>query len=67
MKTTLRRFAFLAVSLLAVPLRAQRMELTDATAAAVTVESADIRSEVTGRIAVTTFDLIFRNPNGRVL
>lgn len=35
--------------------------------APVSVESADIRTEVTGRIAVTTFDLVFRNPNGRVL
>jgi len=43
------------------------MELTDASAAAVTVESAKINTEVTGRIAVTTFDLVFRNPNARVL
>ncbi len=48
-------------------LRAQRMELSDASASAIIVESAEIKSEVTGRIAVTTFDLVFRNPNGRVL
>ena len=43
------------------------MELTDATAKPVMVESAIITTEVTGRIAVTTFDLVFHNPNSRVL
>ena len=49
------------------PLSAQRMELSDRQAAPVVVQSATITTEVTGRIAVTTFDLVFFNPNGRVL
>lgn len=49
------------------PLRAQRMELADTTARPVIVESAAIRTEITGRLAVTTFDLVFRNPNSRLL
>jgi tetratricopeptide (TPR) repeat protein len=49
------------------PLSAQRMEVTDRQAAPVVVQSATITTEVTGRIAVTTFDLVFFNPNGRVL
>ncbi len=61
------RAAILAAAWLATPLHAQRMELADPTASAVTVESVDIKTDVTGRIAVTTFDLIFRNPNPRVL
>ncbi len=63
MKTSLV-FAFVCVAVVA---RAQRMELSDLSASPVIVESADIKSEVTGRIAVTTFDLVFRNPNSRVL
>jgi Ca-activated chloride channel family protein len=46
---------------------AQRMELSDSSASAVTVESVEIKTEVTGRIAVTTYDLVFRNPNDRIL
>ena len=49
------------------PLHAQRLTATDPNAEPVTVESATISTEVTGRIAVTTFDLVFRNPNNRVL
>jgi tetratricopeptide (TPR) repeat protein len=51
----------------ATPLAAQRMELSDPQAAPVVVQSATISTEVSGRIAVTTFDLVFSNPNGRVL
>jgi len=43
------------------------MVLTDQKAEEVFVESASVAAEVTGGIAVTTFDLVFRNPNGRVL
>ena len=49
------------------PLHAQRMALGDRQAAPVVVESATITTEVTGRIAVTTFVLVFHNPNARVL
>jgi tetratricopeptide (TPR) repeat protein len=61
------RILLAAAALALPPLHAQRMELTDATAAPVVVESAAISTEVTGRLAVTTFDLVFRNPNSRVL
>ncbi|MCL2715232.1 MAG: DUF2135 domain-containing protein [Alphaproteobacteria bacterium] len=40
---------------------------TDPKAAPVTVQSVDISTEVMGRVAVTTFDMVFANPNGRVL
>ena len=56
-----------AAALLASPLPAQRMTVSDRNATPVVVESAAISTEVTGRIAVTTFDLVFRNPNSRVL
>lgn len=46
---------------------AQRMVVADATASPVAVDTASISSEVTGRYAVTTFDLVFRNPNNRPL
>ena len=49
------------------PVQAQRMVLTDAKDSPVTVESAVVSTEVTGRFAVTTFDMVFRNPNARVL
>ena len=49
------------------PLRAQRMVVTEANAEPVVIESAAVATEVTGRFAVTTFDLVFRNPNARVL
>ena len=52
---------------LATSLHAQRLTVPDPKAAPVTVESATIKTEVTGRIAVTTFDLVFRNPNSRGL
>jgi hypothetical protein len=58
---------FLAASWTGVPLAAQRMELSDPSAAPVIVESVGVTTEVTGRIAVTTFDLLFHNPNPRVL
>ncbi|MEO6992463.1 MAG: VIT domain-containing protein [Lacunisphaera sp.] len=48
-------------------LDAQRISVTDPKATPVFVESATISTEVTGRIAITSFDLIFRNPNSRVL
>lgn len=57
----------LTAACLATALHAQRMEIADTSASAVIVESVAIKTEVTGRIAVTTFDLIFRNPNNRVL
>jgi len=47
--------------------RAQRMEVTEKDVSPVVVESATISTEVTGRIAVTTFDLVFRNSNARIL
>jgi len=43
------------------------LNTNDPKAAPVTVQSADITTEVTGRLAVTTFDLVFANPNSRVL
>lgn len=49
------------------PLAAQQITLAARDASPVTVESVEISSEVTGRMAVTTFDLVFRNPNNRVL
>jgi tetratricopeptide (TPR) repeat protein len=60
-------FALLSAPVASPPLRAQRLEVTDPKAAPVVVESLDITTEVTGRIAVTTFDLVFHNPNTRVL
>ena len=60
------RFALL-LALAATPLSAQHLSVSDPRAAPVTVQSATITTEVTGRIAVTTFDLVFYNPNGRVL
>lgn len=47
--------------------RAQRIEVAAADVQAVVVESASVSTEVTGRIAVTCYDLVFRNPNPRVL
>ena len=38
------------------------MRLADSSAAPVTVQSADITTEVTGRLAVTTYDLVFAKP-----
>ncbi|MCL2162391.1 MAG: DUF2135 domain-containing protein [Betaproteobacteria bacterium] len=43
------------------------LNVTDPQAAPVTVRSAEITTEVTGRFAVTTFDLVFFNPNNRIL
>ncbi|MFT3783835.1 MAG: VIT domain-containing protein [Nibricoccus sp.] len=62
----IRRLVF-ASCLLPLAAFAQRMDLTDKKAEPVFVESVSIATEVTGRIAVTTFDLVFRNPNGRNL
>ncbi|MDD2763959.1 MAG: VIT domain-containing protein [Opitutaceae bacterium] len=59
--------ALLATGWISLPLQAQRVELTDKNTAPVAVESALVTTEVTGRIAVTTFDLTFYNPNSRVL
>ncbi len=47
--------------------RAQRIELNDPEADAIVLDSASISTEVTGRIAVTTFNLVFRNQNARIL
>lgn len=47
--------------------RAQRIEVAEKDVDAVVVESVSISTEITGRIAVTTYDLIFRNPNSRIL
>jgi tetratricopeptide (TPR) repeat protein len=60
-------FGLLIACWAASPLRAQRLELSDPKSAPVVVESLDVTTEVTGRIAVTTFDLVFHNPNPRVL
>jgi len=62
-----RFLAFSIISIGLTPAHAQRMELTEKNVTPVVVESAAISTEVTGRIAVTTFDLVFRNPNGRIL
>jgi len=72
MKLVLPRFTFFLLALLGIALslsaRAQiALRVSDPQAAPVTVQSADISTEVTGRFAVTTFDLIFANPNARVL
>ncbi|HLP08879.1 MAG TPA: VIT domain-containing protein, partial [Opitutaceae bacterium] len=48
-------------------LHAQTMALSDRAAAPVIVETANVSTEITGRYAVTTFDLVFRNPNSRAL
>lgn len=48
-------------------LPAQRIFSTERNAAPVVIESAVINTEITGRFAVTSFDLVFRNPNNRVL
>ena len=63
-----RGVVLLGIAALAgLPLQAQRMTVTGRNLKPVTVESASIRTEITGRIAVTTFDLVFRNPNDRLL
>ncbi len=61
------RAVFLFIAANCIPLHAQRLILTDQKASPVVIESASVSTEITGRIAVTTFDLVFRNPNGRVL
>lgn len=48
-------------------LRAQRMTLADGEAVPVVIETANVSTEVTGLYAVTTLDLVFRNPNTRAL
>ncbi len=66
----LRRAMLGFVTLLAsavTSLQAQRITVTEPNTSPVSVETAAISTEVTGRIAVTTFDLVFRNPNNRVL
>lgn len=59
--------AFVSATAVFNPLHAQRMMVTDHKAVPIVIESATVSAEVTGRIAVTTFDLVFRNPNDRVL
>ena len=49
------------------PAQAQRLTVTDPQVEPVYVETADVQVETTGRLAVTTFELVFRNPNNRVL
>ncbi len=48
-------------------LHAQRLTVSDRTANPVVVETVSVRAEIAGRVAVTTFDLTFRNPNDRLL
>ncbi|MDF9828624.1 Ca-activated chloride channel family protein [Ereboglobus sp. PH5-10] len=65
-----RGFALLAVFLLILtPIARAQIALnpTDPKAERVLIRSADISTEITGRFAVTTFDLVFANPNGRDL
>ncbi|HEY0944530.1 MAG TPA: VIT domain-containing protein [Opitutaceae bacterium] len=45
----------------------QAMRVSAPDAQPVTIESATVSAEITGRLAVTTFDLVFRNPNARPL
>ncbi|MDR1011111.1 MAG: DUF2135 domain-containing protein [Opitutaceae bacterium] len=62
---TLALFASIAA---APPARAQiTLNVADPDAGRVTVQSAAISTEIMGRIAVTTCDLVFANPNDRVL
>ena len=64
----LPRAALLAgLALLPFVASAQRMVLADPKAEPVVVDTAAISTEITGRLAVTTFDLTFRNPNARPL
>lgn len=67
--SSLRLPLLLAIALAAAtPALAQiTLNVTDPNAAPVTVQSADISTQITGRLAVTTFDLVFANPNNRVL
>ena len=70
MKSSLRGAAIAVAAVALAPSCAPAqivMSVTDKTAAPVTVQSADITTEVMGRIAVTTFDMVFANPNGRAL
>lgn len=64
---SLLRVFFITTAFTLSPLRAQHIELTDIKAKPVAVESASVKTEVSGRIAVTTFDMVFRNPNSRIL
>ncbi len=57
----------LLLTLAILPLRAQVMDVAEPGVEAVRVESASIGVEVTGRLAVTTYELVFRNPNPRQL
>ena len=68
-KPSLLLYALLIFAATVFPSAHARVALTvpDPKAAPVTVQSADITTEVTGRFAVTTFDLVFANPNNRVL
>lgn len=59
--------AFALLVSAALPLQAQRMAVSDRSAQPVVVETVSVRAEIVGRIAVTTFDLTFRNPNERQL
>lgn len=64
---TLRLLWLLAGFWKAATCPAQTIELTEKEAELITIESAEISAELTGSTAVTTFDLVFRNPNPRVL
>lgn len=63
------RWSIVGLGLLSVCsfVQAQRMALSDSSAEPVVIESAAVSMEVTARFAVTTFDLVFRNPNSRQL
>lgn len=58
---------FFIVAAAATSLSAQRIVTTESNTAPIIVESATISAEITGRFAVTSFDLVFRNPNNRIL
>lgn len=51
----------------ALSVRAQRLTTTAPDVTPPAIESATVTVEITGRIAVTTFDCTLRNPNSRVL
>lgn len=63
-QTTPKVFSFLVAASTGF---AQVIEIHDRVEAPVTVSTADVTTEITGRFAVTTFDLILENPNARPL
>ncbi|MCL2022422.1 MAG: DUF2135 domain-containing protein [Betaproteobacteria bacterium] len=59
--------AVIAVTIFPVAKAQIALNITDSKAAPVIVQAAEITTEVTGQLAVTTFDLVFANPNNRIL